>query len=211
MNTEEIPDIVFIYPYNFPDELISEETIELNSSGLNIKIQKVENEPFSAFEWVIPTAFGVYILKPFFDSFLSEAGKDFYILLKTALKKVAEKGKQFNYKLISASQSTQKLSGNYNQSITVSINIQTKNNRLIKLLFDNNLDKDDWDNAIDQILEFVIENYENCPNDRLTKKINSINENEHKTIYGKINSETKVVEFFDDNLMFFQFKNKNNS
>jgi hypothetical protein len=165
MNTEEITDIVLIYPSDFPDELISEETTELNSCGLNIKVQKVESEPYNALEWVLPTAFGAYILKPFFDAFLSEAGKDFYILLKKALKKVAEKGKQFNYRLITASQSTQKLSGNYNQSIAISINIQTKNNRRIKLLFDNNLEKDDWDNAIDQLLEYIIENYEKCPND----------------------------------------------
>jgi hypothetical protein len=206
MNTEEITDIVLIYPSDFPDELISEETTELNSCGLNIKVQKVESEPYNALEWVLPTAFGAYILKPFFDAFLSEAGKDFYILLKKALKKVAEKGKQFNYRLITASQSTQKLSGNYNQSIAISINIQTKNNRRIKLLFDNNLEKDDWDNAIDQLLEYIIENYEKCPNDRLTKKINSINVIEHKTIYGKINPETKLVEFFDDNMMFSEFK-----
>lgn len=210
MNTEEMPDIVLVYPSNFPDELISEETTELNSIGLNIKVQKVKNEPYNALEWVLPTAFGVYILKPFFDAFLSEAGKDFYILLKKALKKVAEKGKQFNYKPIAASQSTHKLSGKYNQSIAVSINIQTKNNRRIKLLFDNDLEKDDWDNAIDQILEYAIENYENCPNDRLTKKIILINEIEHETIYGKINPETKLLEFFDDNMMFTEFKNKNN-
>lgn len=206
MNNEEIPDIVLIYPSTFPDEIVSEETMELNSSGLNIKIQKVENEAFNAFEWMIPTAFGVYILKPFFDAFLSEAGKDFYIILKKALKKAAEKGKQFNYKLIAASQSTKKMSGNYNQSIAVSINIQTKNNRRIKLLFDNDLEKEDWDNAIDQILDYVIENYENCPNDSLTKEMNSINEKEHKTIYGKINPKTKLVEFFDDNMMFLEFK-----
>ncbi|MGY6521382.1 MAG: hypothetical protein ACXIUD_06615 [Mongoliitalea sp.] len=211
MNTEEIPGIILIYPSDFPDELISEETLELNSSGLNIKIEKVESEPYNSLEWILPTAFGAYILKPFFDSFLSEAGKDFYILLKKALKKIAEKGKQFNYRTITASQSTQKLSGSYNQSIAVSINIQTKQNRHIKLLFDNDLDIDDWENAIDQILEYVIENYEKCPNDRLTKKINSINEIEHKTIYGKINPKTKLVEFFDDNLMFLEFKNKNNS
>ena len=211
MNIEKIPHIVLIYPSNFPDELISEETIELNSSGLNVEVQKVENEPYNALEWILPTAFGVYILKPFSDAFLSEAGKDFYILLKKALKKVAEKGKQFNYKLITARESTQKLSGNYNQSVAVSINIQTKNNRRVKLLFDNDLEKEDWDNAIDQLLEYVIENYENCPNDSLTKKINSINETEHKTIYGKINPETKIVEFFDDNMMFSEFKNKNNS
>ena len=201
MNSET-PDIIFIYPDTYSDEKISEETIELFCSGLNIKIQKEENKVFSALEWIIPTAFGVYILKPFFDAFLSEAGKDFYVILKKSLKKVVEKGKQYNYVLITASQSTKKLSGNYNQSITVSLNIETKNKRHIKLLFDNDLQKEDWDNAIDQMLDYIIENYENSPNDSLTQKISSINDNERKTIYGKINPKTKLVEFFDDNMMF---------
>lgn len=206
----KIPDIILIYPSTFSDEKISEETSELFSSGLNLKIQKEENKAFSAFEWIIPTAFGMYILKPFFDAFLSEAGKDFYLILKKNLKKFVEKGKQYNYRLITASQSTNKLSADYNQSITISLVIETKNKRHIKLLFNNDLEKEDWDYAIDQILDYVIDNYENYPEDKLSKRIYSINDNEKKVIYGQINPDSKLVEFFDDNMLFSKYKNNAN-
>jgi hypothetical protein len=211
MNDEKIPDIVLIYPIEFPDKLITEEMEAFKVGNLNIAIQKVENGPYNSFEWIVPTAFGVYILKPYFDSFLSEAGKDHYLLLKKGLKKIAEKGKQISIKLITASQSTQKLSGTYNQSLVLSIMIQTKNNRRIKLLFDNDLEKEDWDNAIDEILDFVIENYEEYPNDKLNKLINIVNDDERNTIYAKINQQSKLIEFFDDKSLILEFKKKNNS
>lgn len=206
---ENIPDIVLIYPSNFPDEEIAKEVTEFYSEKLNLKIQKNENEPFSAFEWILPTAFGVCILKPYFDSFLSEMGKDHYLILKNGLKKVLENGKKYKISLITATKSTEKLSNSYNQSLVISIIIQIKNNRQIKLLFDDNLSKDDWENAIEQLLVFVLENYEKYPNDKLSKRIEKLNIEERKMIYSKINPETKLIEFFDDNAMVYEFKMKN--
>ena len=166
MSIKEIPDIVLIYPDDCPDEFINDEIKDFTNKKLNLKIEKVEKDAFMAFEWVVPTAFGVYILKPYFDSFLKEAGKDHYLLLKSGLKKIVEKGKLIKAKMISATQSTKKLSENYNQSLVVSIELQTKNNRHIKLLFDNELEKADWEDAIDQLLDLVIENYESFPTQR---------------------------------------------
>lgn len=209
MNDEKIPDIVLIYPTEFPDELINEEIKTLEAENLNIAIKKVENEIYNSFEWIVPTTFAVYILKPYFEAFLSEAGKDHYLLLKKGLKKIAEKGKKMSATLITASESTHKLSGTYNQSLVLSVMIQTKNNRRIKLLFDNDLEKEDWDSAIDEILNFVIENYEQYPKDKLNKLINNVNDDERKTIYAKINQQTKLIEFFDDKSLIYEFKNKN--
>lgn len=198
MNKKEIPDIVLIYPNDFPDEIIKNEIENFTKEQLNLRVEKVENDMFMAFEWIVPTAFGVYILKPYFDSFLKEAGKDHYILLKKGLKKIVEKGKLIKAKMIPATKSTKKLSENYNQSLVISIELQTKSNRHIKLLFDNELDKDDWEDAIDQLLDLVIENYESYPNDKLSEKINRRIENNESIAYGIINKETKKVEFFDD-------------
>lgn len=206
MKNAEIPDIVLIYPDDCPDKFIEDEIKNFNTNNLNLKIQKVEKEPFMAFEWVIPTAFGAYILKPYFDSFLTEAGKEHYLLLKSGLKKIIEKGKLIKARFITATESTEKLSKNYNQSIVISIELQTKNNRHIKLLFDNDLDKNDWEDAIDQLLDLVIENYESFPNDKLSKKINDRVENNRHIVYGVINPETKKVEFFDDRKLCEKYK-----
>ncbi len=206
MNIKEIPDIILIYPDNCPDEFIDEEIKDFTNEKLNLKIEKVENDAFMAFEWVLPTAFGVYILKPYFDSFLKEAGKDHYKLLKSGLKKIVEKGKLIKAKMISATQSNEKLSKRYNQSLVVSIELQTKNNRQIKLLFDNELEKSDWEDAIDQLFDLVIENYESFPNDELSVKINERVENNRSIVYGVINQETKEVEFFDDRKLCEKYK-----
>lgn len=206
MNRKERPDIILIYPDDCPDTLIEDEIKEFNSSELNLKIEKVGKRAWMAFEWVVPTVFGVYILKPYFDSFLKEAGKDHYLLLKSGLKKIVEKGKIIEAGFITSKESIDKLSENYNQSVVVSIELQTKNNRHIKLLFDNELDKTDWEDAIDQLLELVIENYESYPNDKLSEKINTQVEIRNNIIYGVINPKTKEVEFFDDRKLCEKYK-----
>ena len=198
MDNNKTPDIVLTYPSEFPSEIIEREILNIQSDKLNLKILKENHDPFCAFEWVIPTAFGVYILKPYFDSFLSEAGKDHYIILKSGLKKIIEKAKFIKARLISASQSSEKLSKDYNQSVVISLIIETKNGREIKLLFDNDLDKSDWDGAIDQLLDFVIENYESHPNDQLTSLLADKSKKIYESIYVIIDPNTKKIEFQDE-------------
>jgi len=203
---ENLLDIVLIYPSDFPDDIINNEVCEFASENLNIKIQKNDNEPFACFEWIIPTAFGVYILKPYFESFLSEMGKDHYTILKRGLKNFSKKGKQFRLKLLTATQSTEKISGNYNQSLSISITIQTKNNKQIKMLFDDTLEKEDWDFAIDELLNYLIENYESFPNDKLSNLLNEKVEKEHELMYGIINPISKQIEFYNERELRRKYK-----
>ena len=91
----KIPDVVFVFPETFSDEKINEEISSVRFSKLDLRILKRGNEAYNGFEWIIPTAFAAYILKPYFDSFLSEAEKDHYKILKASLKKLIEKGKIF--------------------------------------------------------------------------------------------------------------------
>lgn len=206
MNDRKTPNIFLRYPIGYPDELIKEEIETFEDNNLNLEIQKIENEPFCAFEWIIHTVVVAFIFRSYFEGFISEAGKDHYLLLKKGLKKIAEKGKKTNVKLITATQSGEKLSGTYNQSLAFSLIIETKNNRRIKLLFDNDLEKEDWDNAIDELLNFVIENYEKYPNDKLNKLVNKVNDEERKTTYAIINQKSKLIEFYDDKSLIFKFK-----
>lgn len=206
MDKNKIPDIVLSYPTEFPEKLIEQEFSCIHTDKLDLRIFREDNGSFMAFEWLIPTAFGIYILKPYFDSFLSEAGKDHYNILKKGLKKIVEKGKFIKAKMVAATMSTHKLSKDYNQSLVVSLTIQTKNNKQIKLLFDNDLEKSDWDNAIDQILDFVIEHYESYPNDGLTKSIKEKSEKDYEIIYLIINPSSKELEFNIDTDLIKKYK-----
>lgn len=202
---DKIPDIVFVFPENFPDNRIEEETSTVKSSGLDFRIIKKDCSAYASFEWIIPTAFGAYILKPYFDSFLSEAGKDHYKLLKKTLEKVVSKGKAINTQVIAADLSPNKLSKKYTQSFTVSLEFQTINNRHLKLLFDNELGLSDWNNALDQFLELMHENYADYPNDRLTIEIEKLQTKQNRMIYSIINPATKQLEFKDDIKMAEKF------
>jgi len=206
MDKKNTPDIVLQYPTEFPEELIEKELLSIYEHKLNLKYFKEEPKKFMAFEWVMPTLFGIYILKPYFSAFLTEAGKDHYQILKNGLKKIIEKGKIITAKTIAASNSTEKLSKKYNQSLVISLTIQTKSNKQIKLLFNNDLDKSDWDTAIDELLDFVIENYESFPEDKLSQSLNRINTRDTETIYGMMNSDTKKLEFYNDEDLIKKFK-----
>lgn len=65
-----------------------------------VNFKPIPNESYGAAEWIIPGMFGVFILKPFLDAFLKEAGKDSYNCLKTAILKLARKSKEEKHMLM---------------------------------------------------------------------------------------------------------------
>jgi hypothetical protein len=184
--TEEINHIGIEVPESMPEIFLDNIVADLNTDGLN------------ALEWIIPTVIATYIFKSYFDGFLKEAGKDHYTALRNWLKKFAESGRLINVQTIYASQSTNKQPNKNTQSKSVSLLLQTKNGKIIKLLFDNDLAKEDWDNAIDQLLDFAIDNYENHPNDILTKRIEKLELNTRHRIYAVIDKESKELIFYGD-------------
>lgn len=202
----KIPDILLVYPSEFIDELIEKEIALFNHKNIDIKVLKSDNKTFMALEWIIPTGFIVYILKPYFTAFLSEAGKDHYQILKKGLKKLIEKAKYIKAGFIASKYSTQKISKSYSQSVVISIIFQTRDNKPIKLLFDNKLELSEWENSIDEVLELLVENYNSYPEDRLTKMTQNLNYKAGKEIYAIINPESKKIELLDDNEMFKKYK-----
>lgn len=62
------------------------------TEGLDFRIEsRPESGPYAGIEWLIPTAVVVYIGKAYFESFLREAGKDHYAILKAAILKLSSK------------------------------------------------------------------------------------------------------------------------
>lgn len=202
----QVPDIYVVFEENIPEEFIGYCISDFYREDLNLQLQKREKEVYASSEWIIPTAIIAYVLKPYFDGFLKELAKDHYLLVKEGLKKMASSGKLIDSKLITAANSTNKLSLNYNQSLVFSLIIETKNDKQIKLLFDNSLDKTDWDEAINKILDFAIEHYEKESGDILSKLIEPANPRNKRMIYARINLETKEIEFCDDNKLAEYYK-----
>lgn len=194
-----------VYPEQYPDEMIESDIYGFSEEKLNIRIEKIDYGAFCGIEWYLPTALVVYVLQPYFSGFLNEMGKDHYKKLNKGLKTIMNFGKRTRYIALAPDISSNKLSKKYNQSLGVSIVFETFNNFRIKLLFDNDLDKADWDNAIDQLFELVIENYMIFPDDRLSKIISKIESQERKPIFALINKTTKEIEFYNEKGMVMKF------
>jgi len=65
---------------------------DVATPGLAVKTEeRPESGPFAGLEWLIPTAVMVIIANPYFESFLSEAGKDHYHIVKKALVRLGQR------------------------------------------------------------------------------------------------------------------------
>ena len=191
--------IGIILPENIPN--IIEETIlsELKTEGLNIQIGKSSSiGVLASLEWAIPTLLIAYLFRSYFDGFLKEASKDHYELLKEWLKKFTNDTRAIKINTIRASHSINKLTSGYTQSKAVSIIIQLKSGVKIKLFFDTELIQEDWNNAIDSLLDLVIENYQIYPNDFLTKNLELLTEENSTIIYAVIDKVNKNLLFCNE-------------
>lgn len=184
----------------FPDIGLDEIKKELEEKGVSVGLHFEPARPYASMEWIYPTAVcvGIFAGKSYLDGFLSEAGKDHYNFAKACFKKISNKVRSVPVFKVTSSGSTEKGSNGYSQSFAFSIIIKTKNDRTIKLLFDNNLSQEDWDGAIDHLLHHISENYKNAPMDELTEKIKELREDKRFTIYAIIDPYTKELIYLDD-------------
>ena len=134
-------------------------------------------------------------MKPFFDAFLSEAGKDHYFILKNLLRKLAKKTKPINVNTIVSSE--EKLDNSNTQSKAFSIYFQTRMNQRMKLMFDNNLDEKVWINSVDVLVELLYEHYDKFPQDKLTKLMTDSSVQNSHELYAIIDETTHNWKFVD--------------
>ena len=71
-----------------PEAEVQEFYDELKLNEFIISEKEFDNAVYASLDWLIPSAFGVYILKPYFEAFLQEAGKEHYEVLKNAISKI---------------------------------------------------------------------------------------------------------------------------
>lgn len=189
------PDIGILYPNYFPEDFGEMVTEDIRHEKLNLYLKREEPKIWSSIEWAIPGVITAYILKPYFESFLKEAGKDHYNLLKTSLSKLLRFNK--DAPIETTSTSPNKLNKNNTQSKAISIHIEIKDERKIKLLFDNELDIDDWIGSLEDMMDKIQRNYSDYPDDELTLKLKTLEKDLRLELFAIINKETKEWEFFD--------------
>ena len=78
--------IAVIHHERVPTSLLDEFCASVNTDSLNFeRISRPEPGPQMGIEWLAFPVIAVYLLKPYFDSFMTEAGRDHYHVLRTAL------------------------------------------------------------------------------------------------------------------------------
>jgi len=78
-------DIGIGYWDGVPQDAVDQFVAAVESPELRIRVERETPRPRAGIEWMAPTAVVVYLAKPYFDSLLSEMGKDHYTILKRAL------------------------------------------------------------------------------------------------------------------------------
>jgi hypothetical protein len=193
----ESPHLGFMLNEVIPDELIAKYQQEIFHPKLKIGVIKYPvGTIYNSLEWAIPTFFCMYLLKTYFDSFLSEAGKDHYGILKEWIKKTSNNLRLVKVQTIAAAVSTDKLIKDNSQSKSFSIEIITKENKhKIKFLFDNNFSEKTWNRALDKLLELLDEHFSSNSDNKISQLIEA--NNFHQNVWAIIISEDGDWDFFD--------------
>jgi len=148
----------------------------VSSDKLSLEVIEVpKSGPMAGVEWLLPTATIIIIAKPYFQSFMSEMGKDHYILLKKGLNNLRGKffGKDVSQRvLVTSSNAQNKVKNKY--SFDFSIIIEAKNEKNFKLLIPKEVTQEEYENTINVFLDYVEQYYDN-----------KINIDDDKFIFGK--------------------------
>jgi hypothetical protein len=155
------------------DNIVNEFVSSISAPGLSVSVEREEKYPIQAgLEWLAPTALIVFIAKPYFQSFLSEMGKDHYNLLKKALKAIAGRlVSRSRPKIRSIAKGKAKSSEQY--SIAFSIYVEVSEKLTLKLLFPTELEEDGVHKIIEAYSNFIEALYAGKIDENLMAKLNS--------------------------------------
>jgi hypothetical protein len=190
--------ILFTYPDDLPKEYGLSVEDELKADGLNLKIVEEEPQIWASLEWAVPGLIAAYLAKPYFESFLKEMGKDHYLLFKNWIKKTSSNSRLIRTTRVTSRGATDKIDKDNTQSRAFSLYLQTYEGRTIKLLFDESLAEKAWNENIDLMLDWVMQNHEKYPNDELTAKTSGLTEDPRFSYYAVMNKDVMGWKFYDD-------------
>ncbi len=197
--------VIIGWPDNMED-IDAQEIIALSTDELKIKgIQHESGGMFAAFEWTIPTTFIVMVSGLFFKSFMEEAGKDTYQMLKSRIKQYVLKRREIKTRLVAASQSTEKLSKSYDQSLSISLRARLHSQLLINVMVSEKVDGQDADDMLEGLFEVLNLLCQQCQESAPEQTINrNVRPNE---MYMVANPETQLWEILTPKEMSERYRN----
>ena len=166
MDEYRSPQIALVYVETMADKHFEEFETEVRFDGLDLRVEsRPVPGPYAGIEWLIPTAVVVFITRSYFDSFLKEAGKDHYAILKAAILKVSSKyfGKDApKGRLVFTKGKAESEDPRY--SIFYSVVAELGSGFRVKLLLQSDFDVDMCNAAQEAFLKFLTDAYDGTLN-----------------------------------------------
>ena len=167
---ETKPHIALLHHSEVPAGLLDEFCTSVDVDSLRLeRVSRPEPSPQMGIEWFAFPAIAVFLLKPYFESFLKEAGKDHYHGLKKALKalwgKLFSKDRKFQATIVTAS-GVKKLE----YSVLFAVYAEFDGGKLVKLLIPEECSEEEYSASVETFLDFV----ESCHSEK-AKSNNAIN------------------------------------
>jgi hypothetical protein len=152
-------DLALLYNEKIPKEVEHDFALDIDHPEIRFRSEQLEDKgPYAGIAWLLPTAVILWIGKSYFESFLKEAGKDHYHLLKKALAriwhKLFSKEKIISISIITSGKAPKK-GDDDPYSIAFSIIYPIAPKTILKFLFHNDNSISDYETYVDLISDLV--------------------------------------------------------
>ena len=186
-------DIGLMYNVTLPAEVIDDFTQPLKNGGATIRLSE-RASIYAGMEWLLPTAIVVFISRKYFETLLEEAAKDHYVLLKSAfsrlLRKMVGKNREIQIQRITSKGAPQKLP---EQSPgAVSIYIRTKDEQIVKFIFEDSLHDSQRELCLDAVFDIVRDHEALFPHDALSKAVDEAGLKSAQAVIMRYNPDSEL-------------------
>ena len=155
--------LVLIYDEQVPSSILDQFCCDIEAKSLDVRRQSLPSgEPQGSLDALLLTAIAFFLFKPYFDSFLKEAGRDHYVILKKALKSLWSRlfSEDVNFRVVIL---TSRGEVKPKHSSLFSIYAEINNGRKVKFLIREGCSEEEYVAGIDAFLNLIESYYSNVP------------------------------------------------
>ena len=152
----KFPMIAIVHDDAIPAKVFAEFRDLVEAEGLDLLIDGREaSGPSAGIEWLLPTAVVVFVGKTYFESFLKEAGKDHYAMLKAGLSSLYKKFVGPDAPAVTVVSSAGKRSGSPRFSMLFSVLAEGNDGVRFKLLIEPSASREQYEASVRAFLSFL--------------------------------------------------------
>lgn len=150
------------YQEGLSKQVVNEFIDDAGDSGLIVRSEERAASIYAGIEWTLHTAIAVYFLRPYFEAFLKEAGKDHYIALKRSFARL------LTYLYGKNPEEREKRSSSLFAVYTV-----TRDGRSLKFIFPEGVKHEVYADMLEKLIVLIEEHHDHDGSDRLSSILES--------------------------------------